>query len=310
MKLFLFVLVLTFLQFGPLSVVASEETGEVLARRGNGVVTQDEFAARADRIPAQARFTTLRNGGRLRDVINNMLLRAQLAADAREAGFDQQPVVIDRMQLAAEAELGDAWLQHYVDMQPEADYEALAQEYFLLHGDDLRSEEKINVSHILVSTEERPEADARALVDSIWSQLSEEPARFDELVLQYSEDPSASANKGKFTGVKRGEMVGAFEDAAFALNEGEISVPVKTAYGFHIIRLDAHILPKPVAFEEVKAQLMENERKKHQDRIRQSYLSNLTAMDVDMSEEALREMVRRQFGDDMLVPEVETEKTE
>ena len=67
-----------------------------------GVVTQQMFSARADKIPADIREPTLRNGNRLRDVINGMLLRAQLAADAREAGFDQNQVVIDRMKLAAE----------------------------------------------------------------------------------------------------------------------------------------------------------------------------------------------------------------
>ena len=60
----------------------------MLATRGKGVVTQDEFAARADRIPADARVATLRNQNRLQDVINNLLLRAQLAADAKDAGFD------------------------------------------------------------------------------------------------------------------------------------------------------------------------------------------------------------------------------
>ena len=108
---------------------------EVMAKRGKGVVTQDDIYARIDRIPEGSRFAAVRDRTRLRDVINTLLLRAQLAADAREAGFDQEQVVADRMRLAAETELAEAWVQHYVDMQPEGDYEALALEYYQLHQD-------------------------------------------------------------------------------------------------------------------------------------------------------------------------------
>ena len=102
---------------------------EILAQRGKGVVSQQAFAARADKIPADLRLGALRDGNRLKDVLNDLLLRSQLAEDAREAGFDQEPIVIGRMQLAAEAELAEAWVQHYVAMQPAADFEALASEY-------------------------------------------------------------------------------------------------------------------------------------------------------------------------------------
>ena len=82
-----------------------ENPGEVLAQRGKGVLTQTVFTARASKIPADMRLETLRNGTRLRDLINTLLLRAQLAADAREADFDKEQVIINRMYLAAETEL-------------------------------------------------------------------------------------------------------------------------------------------------------------------------------------------------------------
>ncbi len=281
---------------------------EILAQRGNGVVTQAAFAARAEKIPAKHRRAALRDRNRLRDLITTILLRSQLASDAREAGYDKDQVVIDRMKLAAEAELADAWVQHYVAIQPAADYDALAREYYILHQDEILSSPKINVSHILITSDERPDAEAKTLADSVVQQVNENPKLFDELVLTYSEDPSAKSNKGKFTHVKRGDMVKAFEEAAFALEEGEISEPVKTTYGYHIIRLDAHIAAKNINYDEVKVRLIEQERAKHEDRVKEDYLGSLSALEFTMTEEALREMVVTQFGEDYADPQVDAKE--
>jgi len=312
MNLFLKVLLLT-LVLASFACQAADDSGsdlDVLATRGKGVVTQDEFAARADKIPADARVATLRNQNRLRDVINSLLLRAQLAADAKDAGFDKEKIVIDRMQLAAENELAEAWLEHYVDMQPEADYEKLARENFLLTQDSAYSSPKINVSHILVSSKERPDENARALADDIHKQLLTNPELFSELVTKYSEDPSAASNHGSFEGVKKGDMVKDFEDTAFALKPGEISTPVKTQYGYHIIRLDAYFPPEKQQFEDVKIQLVEKERKKHDDRIKRDYLDTLTSLDAHMTEEQLEEMISRLIGEKPVDQAVKEEDSE
>ena len=286
------------------------EQRDILAQRGKGVVTQSDFAARADKIPADAKLETLRSGNRVRDLINTLLLRSQLASDAREAGFDQEPIVKDRMRLAAEAELAEAWAQHYVAMQPAGDYEALAKEYYLLHEDEIMSSPKIDVSHILISSESRSDEEALALAETVSQQVAADPAKFDELVATYSEDPSAKSNNGKFTNVRKGDMVKPFEDVAFALEEGKISGPVKTQYGYHVIRLDAKIAPEKLSFDAVKSRLVEMERKKHDDRIMKTYLGNLSALNVEMTEDALRKMVEDQFGEDFAEPQVDTQKQE
>ncbi len=282
------------------SIVYSDDSAsndEILAQRGRGIVTQAAFVARADRIPKKIRLATLRSGSRVKDVLNNLLLQAQLAADALEAGFDTEQIVIERMRLAAEAELAEAWLQHYVDMRPDGDYEQLAYEYYQLNQESMLTSTKVDVSHILLSTENRSKEEAKELADSIRQQLSDNPEAFDELVMKYSDDPSVSANNGKFLKVKKGDMAKAFEDAAFALQPTEISYPVKTKYGYHVIRLDAHIPPEKMSFEEVKDRLIELERDQHRGRIKRDYLSGLSSLDVNMTEKALEDMVKSLFGE-------------
>ncbi|MCB5262248.1 MAG: peptidylprolyl isomerase [Candidatus Cloacimonetes bacterium] len=92
---------------------------------------------------------------------------------------------------------------------------------------------------------------------------------FAELAREYSEDPGSGQNGGSLGEFGKGQMVPEFEKAAFALQEGEISQPVKSDFGWHIIRLDkwvdkdpeiskveaSHILFKVEASETTKAQI-------------------------------------------------------
>jgi len=281
------------------SVAFAEEISvdTTLAQRGNGIVTQAAFSARANKIPSELRRAALRDTGRLRNVLNTLLLRAQIAADARASDFDQNKIVKDRMQLAADAELGEAWLQHYIKMQPEGDYERLAMEYYELNKQEIMTSEQIDVSHILISTEKRSIDEANKLADSLSGKIENDPVLFDEFIMSHSDDPSSKTNNGRFFRVKKGDMVKSFDSAAFSLKKGEISKPVQTQYGFHIIRLDEFYEPETMDFEVVKLQLMDSEQDRHQERIRQEYLGSLTTLDVQMSEAALEEMVRRQLDE-------------
>lgn len=87
----------------------------------------------------------------------------------------------------------------------------------------------------------------------------ENGASFATKAIAYSEDPVSAIEGGLIKGVKRGQMVKAFEDVVFSLEEGQISEPFETELGFHIVKLDKrrgqdldlrHILIKPKYTEE------------------------------------------------------------
>jgi peptidyl-prolyl cis-trans isomerase D len=80
-------------------------------------------------------------------------------------------------------------------------------------------------------------------------------ANFAELAKKYSEDPGSASKGGEYDGVVHGQMVPEFDKAAFALKPGEISEPVKSQFGYHIIQLISHEEPRLKPFEEVKPQL-------------------------------------------------------
>ena len=87
----------------------------------------------------------------------------------------------------------------------------------------------VKASHILIEEEE----EAKKILER-----AKKGENFNELALQYSTDPSAKENKGDLGYFRKGEMVEAFETAAFAMAPGQISDLVKTDFGYHIIKVE------------------------------------------------------------------------
>lgn len=277
----------------PALLAAQEGLDEPLASRGDVAVSHLEFDARMSVIPEKDRAPFLRDASRLERVLGELLIQKQLAADARAAGFDDEQLVRTRMELAATAELAKAWLEHYIDLQGDADYEGLAREQYLKDPSIYMTQPSIDVAHILVSTSERDAEAAEALANELRAQLEADPGAWDSLVMAHSEDPSVINNGGAFKGVKRGDMVKPFETAAFALEPGQISDPVRTQYGFHIIRLDARHEPEQMDFESVKPRLVDQQRRAHRERVRLDYLNQLGSVETDMTEEGVLKMLSR-----------------
>jgi parvulin-like peptidyl-prolyl isomerase len=120
-----------------------------------------------------------------------------------------------------------------------------------------KMKEEIHCWHILVETQE--------LADSIHQQLNE-GADFGELAKEKSIDPSAQNNAGDLGFFGWGRMVPEFQEVAFELKEGEISEPVKTQFGWHIIKLierrEAEQQPFDKAKDMIRAQLERGRRDK------------------------------------------------
>lgn len=108
-----------------------------------------------------------------------------------------------------------------------------------------KSQEQLHLRHILVK--EKGEA------DEVYSMLKKGGVDFDTLARQKSIDPTAQQNGGDLSWVSWGMMVDPFQEAAWKLRPGQISRPVKTQYGWHIIKLEERKpVESPVPFEQSK----------------------------------------------------------
>ncbi len=120
-------------------------------------------------------------------------------------------------------------------------------------------------SHILITPDAGGGADAKkkakAKADELYAQLKKNPKDFAELAKKYSQDPGSATKGGDLGFFERGAMVKPFDDAVFAMKVGEISAPVESEFGYHIIRLTAVRGGKGKTFEEARPEI-ETELKK------------------------------------------------
>jgi peptidyl-prolyl cis-trans isomerase D len=119
--------------------------------------------------------------------------------------------------------------------------------------------EERRASHILVKApKEAPKAErdkAKAKAEQLLEQVRKSPAGFNDVAKKSSDDPGSAERGGDLDFFARGAMTKPFEDAAFAMKQGEISNLVESEFGFHILRLDAVRGGQAKPFEEVRAEL-------------------------------------------------------
>ncbi len=114
--------------------------------------------------------------------------------------------------------------------------------------DDLKMNEQIKASHILVDTEE----EALNVIERI-----NKGEDFAALAKELSVDLGSGANGGDLDYFNYAKMVQPFSEAAFALEVGEVSAPVQTDFGYHIIKLTDRVVDEDINVETEKSQLIE-----------------------------------------------------
>ena len=126
--------------------------------------------------------------------------------------------------------------------------EADAKAYYDEHPDEFKVAAGRTASHILVATE--------AEADRIRAEVT--PENFAELARENSTDTASAKQGGSLGQIQKGQLVPEFEKVAFALKDGEISQPVKTQFGWHIITAD--VTPaRTTSFAEAKDQIIQTQ---------------------------------------------------
>jgi peptidyl-prolyl cis-trans isomerase D len=139
--------------------------------------------------------------------------------------------------------------------------EAAAKQHYEANKSRFQQPEERSASHILIKADAgmsaADKAAAKAKAEQLYVQVKAAPARFAELAKQHSQDPGSAARGGDLGSFTRDTMVKPFADAVFAMQTGELRGPVESEFGYHIIRLDRIAPGSTVAFDTVKAEIMD-----------------------------------------------------
>lgn len=245
-------LLLGALLLGPLPSRAQPgaDPNPVIARVDGAEIRLDEvLEAAGDALPAELRAVppALLRAMLPAEVFEQLLERAitdrAMVLAARRAGLDQDAELRRRVRLAEESELREALLRR--EVLPRITEEALRARH-AREAAARPAEEEVRARHILLPTE----AEARAALAEI-----RRGAPFEEVARRRSTDPAAR-DGGDLGFFRRGDMVPEFAAAAFALRPGEVSPePVRTAFGWHLIRVEERRAAQGPSFEESREAL-------------------------------------------------------
>jgi peptidyl-prolyl cis-trans isomerase C len=138
--------------------------------------------------------------------------------------------------------------------------------------------ERVRASHILIAVPENADAAtkdaARTKATEILTQVKG-GADFAELAKQHSQDPGSGPRGGDLDYFERGQMVGQFEEAAFALASGQTSELVETRFGYHIIKVVDKQAARTIPLEEVRGRIEEYLRDQNREKQTQVFIDAL-----------------------------------
>jgi peptidyl-prolyl cis-trans isomerase C len=227
----------------------------------NGVsISQARVDARVKDALAQGQTDT----PELRKAIRENMIRFELVIqEAKKLGLDKKPDILQQIDTATQQVLLSAFVRDYADSHPISD-DVLKQEYDKLKAK--LGDKEYNARHILVETE----AEAKDIITQL-EQLNEKrtkkskkadkpetlDSKFGELAAK-SKDTGSAENGGSLGWSAPSNFVAPFAEAMTALKKGEYTkTPVKSQFGWHVIKLDDVRDLKAPPFDEVKPQLQQ-----------------------------------------------------
>ena len=237
---------------------------KILARVGTLTVTEADLAAMMQALGPRGEQYNTPEGRRA--LTEELVAQKLFLLDAQKNLLEAEKAFQEQLKRAKEQLLTEYAIRKTIERADVKEEEI--QAFYNENLDKFTQGETVNASHILVETEEEA---AKIAADIKAGTLT-----FEEAAAKYSSCPSkdAGGNLGDFG---RGQMVPEFEEAAFALEVGVVSYPVKTQFGYHIIRTNAKGEAKPISYNEARESI---QRKLLADKQQAAYRSRVNQLKI------------------------------
>jgi peptidyl-prolyl cis-trans isomerase C len=285
------------------TVSAVAQDPEVVVRLGKVEITTLDLEAEMQGMTPQQRNNLLKTPGAIGRMAGTLLYWRVVALQAAETGLHEDPLTRARIRNMNDRALGQIYLaDENSQLHPASKVEAMARADFNAHPEDYSAPETLRARHILIGRadregNERSAEAAQQLIDEVQRKLAD-GEEFEALAKAYSEDPGSARRGGDLGSFKRGRMVEAFEEAVFAMQPGEVSAPVETRFGWHIIRLESREGGERPTFDQVRERAIAQTRA----RLMADYHRQLTAAmendpDLTVFDDVVEAFTKRKRGD-------------
>lgn len=254
-----------------------QKAGTYVARVGKTIITQEDVEKEFKGLPPQIQKVFDGKEGMER-FVDELVKKEMLYQEAQKRGLENDPEFKKKLDEFKKLTLISALLEKEIEDKVKiGDKEA--RSYYDSHKEEFMTNNQIRASHILVRTEE----EANSVLGEI-----KKGADFAKLAQARSIDTGSAKNGGDLGYFSRGQMVPEFEGAAFKLKVGEVSKPVKTQYGYHIIKVTEKKEGKPIEFEKIKDLVIQKLTAEKQKEVFDSYIEGLKKKyDTEIRKEAI-----------------------
>lgn len=271
---------------------------EPIATIGDITLTEQELDVHMRRIPERDRSQFVSSRRRIGEAMEQLFLRRAGARRALDAGVLEDPAVAAGLHGQLARELSERHRNAWIEERMLDDYSEQARELYLAEGDRFVSPTRYSFSHILIGTSGRGEGDAMRRILEVQDRLREGDA-FEALIEQYNEDQAETDPPGFYKAVPPDQLDRNFARALQRLESpGDISEPVRSRFGWHLIRLEEEHGRERLSWEDAADEARELARKHHRERLQNRYFSELISFnDVEIEPGAI-EAFQRRYGYD------------
>jgi parvulin-like peptidyl-prolyl isomerase len=214
------------------------------------------------RIPVERRAEARSSSERIANYADALFVARSFAARARQAGLDKDPIAQRRLVQAQDSVLADLYLQHAEKSAAVPNLETRARELYAAEQDKFTSPEQVHIQHILIGPQWRTREMAQERAQKVYEE-AKAGEDFLSLAARYSDDPDKKRNGGDLGYNSPTSFTGPVRQAIDAMSKkGELSPPIESAQGFHIVRFIDRKKPELAKFEDVKRNIIGAERER------------------------------------------------
>ncbi len=250
---------------------------QVLAKVNGFTLTLQDFENQIKSMPPQLQIALLQNPQLKEQLLDRWVELTLMAMAGRDAGYQKDPAVKKRIEELTNAVLAREFINRNLEGKVSVSDEEI-KKYYEAHKDEFKAEESVKASHILIrvpeGADEKAWKEAKKKAEMIRKKLLK-GEDFAKLAKEYSEDPGSKNRGGDLGYFSKGRMIPEFEKAAFSLKKGEISEPVKTSFGYHIIKVEDKKAAGQLSLDEVKDEIRKRLLQEKEQRLQQDVIAGL-----------------------------------